>query len=756
MNAIRPLLIIIEDNAHVAKTVALSSNKLGFTTQHYATASAFRCASTTITPQIIILDLGLPDNDGISLLDHMQRHFASSQIIVMSGMAQNIIHAAEQLIQTRGLLLLGSLHKPFHFNALKTLLTSARGERRHKARAAEDDSQQITPQLLRAAIEQQQFVPFYQAQTTACEGEIVGFEALMRWIHPEWGVVAPARFIPLASQSNLLDAMTWTMLAQVASHWQQLQWHDITVSVNLTASFLDQKQLPEKIMRLISRYQLKPSQLMLELTESEALQDTPQQLKNLLRLRLAGFPLSIDDFGTGYSSLISLYQIPFHELKIDQTFVMRADSDPIAMNIIHTLVFLADRLNIHLIAEGVETKSIHNIITEAGVERIQGYLIHRPMPFDALQDWREHYHPITANIAPKPAATLPPETLLDMTRQALATIDSNAIKALVEALLMRKDNSHFRPIFSSLFASGASLTDLLALLLRGEWLLLQQAMPQIQTLPTAEQYSAIRDQLEFFEQLRQLAVEVKEEDWQGKLEQSESRAEQEHLNRVVAENSVLWLRRKKIKLTAYFNEVPVQAIAQVIDVIGRNVTVQLNEELAKVLSVNDYHAIITTCDNKEQITVEMLKVQQGEVHLLLGAITANKIGLRHHVRVCHPAQPKGTLTINKAPAIEGEIIDISISGIKFAMPSLPTMRPQTTVHCSFSIQGVKICGSGTVRWQTSEQNNRMLCGITLATSSDDQRLLQEEVLRLQRDLVIQINHSKLPVILRNALDEMDA
>jgi len=757
MNAPSPLLVIIEDNAHVAKSVALLSNNLGFDTQHYATGNDFLHASTTATPHIILLDLGLPDIDGIALLDHIQIHFSTSKIIIMSGMDQNIIHAAEQLIQTRGLLLLGSLHKPFHFKALKTLLTAVHGERRRKPRPPEDQSQPITPQLLRNAIAQRQFVPFYQAQSTAHEGKVIGFEALMRWIHPEWGTVSPDRFIHLAAQYNLLNDMTWTMLEQIALHWQQLQWHDITVSINLTASFLNQKQLPEKILRLISHYQLQPSQLMLEITESEALQDIPQQLKNLIRLRLAGFPLSIDDFGTGYSSLISLYQVPFHELKIDQTFVMRADSDPIAMEIIHTLVFLANRLNIHLIAEGVETEEIRNILTEAGVERIQGYLIHRPMPFDALQHWREQYRPTASTITPKPAATLPPEALLELIQQALPTIDSKVIKALVKALRNRNDHDHFRPIFLSIFTAGASLTNLLALLLRGEWLLLQQAMPHIQQLPTAEQYSAIREQLEFFEQLRQLAVEVKEEDWQGRLEQSENKTHQEHLERILAENSVVWLRQGKIKLTAYLDEVPVQSLTKIVDIIGHDVTVKLNEELAKVLSVDHYRAIITTHNNREKISVEMLKIADGKVHLLLGDISANTIGLRHHVRVRHPDQPKATLMIKGEPEIGCQIIDISISGIKLALPPLSsTIAPHSAITCAFTLKGITINGSGSVRWQTRHHDHHIVCGITLSTNADHQRLLQEETLRLQRDLVIQLNNSKLPVILRNALDEMDA
>jgi len=758
-----PLLIVVEDNPNVAKTVCHLASRLGFAPQHFSSATSFRQSPTTITPSAIILDLGLPDDDGITLIDHIHSHFAASGIIIMSGKDPSVIHATGELVQTHGLHLIGTLHKPFHLKALQQLLTVVRGERRRAARTPDAASETVTMEMLQHALQNKQFVPFYQPQTTTIEATVVGFEALMRWNHPQWGIVAPGRFIHLAAQHRLLDQMTWDMLEQVASHWQQLAWSKTTVSVNLPASFLSQKKLPEKILRLISRYGLDPSQLMLEITESEALQDIPHQLKNLIRLRLAGFPLSIDDFGTGYSSLVSLYQTPFQELKIDQAFVMRADNDAIALEIIHTLVFLARRLNIQLIAEGVETESVRALLIDAGVERIQGYLVHKPMPFSHLQRWREAYQarPSSAPVAPPsstmPTASLSPKNLLATVRNSLTMTDHTITKQLVDALAAKRDDETFGTIFKAIFACGESISTMLALLLRSEWSLLQQTMPEIQQLPDAEQYNAIRHRLDFFDHLRQLAVEVKEQCWQQELQQAHNDANNEHLNRVIAENSVIWLRRKKVKLTAYFEEIPVSVVAKLVDIIGSSVVVALDDELAKVLSVNDYRALIATRDGQEKIEVEMMEVRKGRVRLTMGVITPNHIGQRKHVRVRHPLHPEATLTIKGQQPITAHVVDISISGAKLTLPfhAQQQIAKQMAVHCQFDIGTDNLVGKGTIRWlQVDEAQQQCHCGITLACNANDQRHLQEETLRLQRDLIAQLNNAKLPVLLRNALDEI--
>ncbi|RMH52362.1 MAG: EAL domain-containing protein [Zetaproteobacteria bacterium] len=752
----QPRLAVVEDNPHVARVVCKLARRAGFDVTHHPTAMSLRQAPTTPPPLAIVLDLGLPDEDGIALLDFIQERLAASAIIIMSGKEPGVIHATAQLIEARGLRLLGTLHKPFRIQALQRLLVALRGERRKAPRTAEEEAQTVTPEMLRHALHSGAFVPFYQPQTTTREGTIVGFEALMRWRHPEWGIVAPGRFIPLAARHNLLTEMTWMMLEQVAEDWRRLGWRKTTVAVNLPASFLMQPRLPEKLIALCARQGLAPTQLVLEITESEALEDLSHQLGNLIRLRLSGFSLSIDDFGTGYSSLISLYQTPFQELKIDQAFVMRADSDPIALEIIRTLVFLSGRLRIALIAEGVEREDLRALLARVGVERIQGYLIHPPMPFDELAAWRREYQPVPSGEEEMPTTRL--TAVADEVEQTMKQAVDPALAApLSQAIRERADDDRFRSLFAHFFDRVPQLPRLLGVLLHCEYTQLQQEMADIQQLPEEEQFRAIRGRMEFFEHLRALAVEVREGAWRARLEQAEARAAREHLERLLAESSVVWLRRRRVRLIEWIEEVPVQAVVTLHDIVGRQLLVELNRDLARLLAACDYQAQIATRDGKELIQARMEEVRNGLVRFTLGSIQPNRRGRRRHVRVCHPQQPPAQLQPRGGEERSCRIVDLSISGMRLALPpGSAASAVRTPVHCRFTIDGGEIRGKGTVRWQSRGEDGEVQCGISFAcANSTMQKLLHEEALRLQRDLIARLNNTQLPVLLRNALDEME-
>ncbi|MDQ6951660.1 MAG: EAL domain-containing protein [Mariprofundales bacterium] len=754
-------IAIVDDNAHISKTLCQVAERMGFVAHAYRTGSAF-LHSTEATMDGIILDLGLPDSDGIALLDHISTNHAASGIIVISGKEESVIHAAGELIGVRKLNLIGTLHKPFRLKALQKLLTTIRGERRGDTRPPDSPSQPISADMLQKALLAGQFVPYYQPQVITHDGTIVGCEALMRWHHPEWGVVAPGRFIGLASRFDLLDRMTWEMLRRVAADWQQTAWRQETVSVNLSASFLTQKKLPEKLLRLTSSFGIDPSQLILEVTESEALRDTPHQLNNLIRLRLAGFQLSIDDFGTGYSSLISLYQIPFNELKIDQTFVMCAAQDMVAVKIIQALVFLADKLHITLIAEGVETDAVRQILDTMGVERIQGYLIQRPMPFDALLKWHAEYQPqllpdVAAEITTPQETPLQPASTTAPNAPLALHVEKTLLTELTTALINRANDQSFCSIFERIFQAGEGITPLLALLLRSEWEFLQQELPRIRQLPDEAQYAALKEELDFFNQLRQLAVMVKEAQWQKQLQQAEGRVHQEHLKRIIAENSIRWLRRKKIKITSYLDEVPVHALANLIDIIGHTIIVALSEDLAQMLTIDDFRVWIITQDGKERIRATVHEVKKGKVQFMLGKSELNTHALRRHVRVRHPLRPSASLTFQDGTTIDGHLVDLSISGAALALPLKiqDQCKNGASITCTIILGTEPVSGKGTICWRHIDQpNDQLLCGISLSCNANDQRRIQEETLRLQRDLISGLHQSKLPYMLRTALSEM--
>ncbi|MDX8409752.1 MAG: EAL domain-containing protein [Mariprofundales bacterium] len=757
-------IAIVDDNAHITKTLCRVAEQMGFIATAYRNGSTF-LHSTETAMDGIILDLGLPDIDGIALLDHISDHHPACGIIVISGKEESIIHSAGQLIEARQLNLLGTLHKPFRLKALQKLLTAIRGERRSNPRPPDAPTQPISADMLQEALSAGQFVPYYQPQVVTHDGTIVGFEALMRWHHPEWGVVAPGRFIGLASRFGLLDRMTWEMLRLVAADWQQAAWKHETVSVNLPASFLTQKKLPEKLIQLTSSFDIDPSQLMLEVTESEALNDTPHQLNNLIRLRLAGFQLSIDDFGTGYSSLVSLYQVPFHELKIDQTFVMRITQDSIAVEIIQALVFLAKKLKMVLIAEGVETDEVRLLLDTMGVERTQGYLIQRPMPFDTLLKWHTEYQPqclpdILPETTTKPEQPLQPDSApsTDASSEPSALkVEEALLLELTTALNNRVDDPSFRSIFERIFQAGEGITPLLALLLHREWEFLQQEIPRIRQLPDEAQYVALKEELDFFNHLRQLAVMVKEAWWQNQLQQTEGKLHHEHLNRVIAENSIIWLRRKKVKITSYLEEVPVHALVNLIDIVGHTIIVALSEELAQALAIDDYHAWIVTKDGKERIRATVQEVKQGKIRFMLGKIDRSTHERRRHVRVRHPLRPPATLISQDGTTIDGHVVDLSISGARLALPLKvqDQYKKGASITCNITLGKDPVSGKGEIRWlYPDEPNDQLLCGVSLSGNANDQRRIQEETFHLQRDLIASLNNAKLPVMLRAALDEM--
>ena len=240
---------------------------------------------------------------------------------------------------------------------------------------------------LHRALGNQELVLHYQPQVDALSGRIVGAEALIRWQHPEWGLVPPGRFIPVAEKSNLIaEVSAWVLQAAVR---QQAAWMTegldiVPVAVNLTALEFRQRTLCQTVQAALSASGLPPSMLELELTESVAMEDTEFTVKQIQALHALGVKLSIDDFGTGYSSLSYLKRYQVDKLKIDQSFVRDIDNDVSDGTIVRTVITLAHGLGFKTIAEGVETTAQLAFLRQHRCDEIQGYHFSRPVPADAF------------------------------------------------------------------------------------------------------------------------------------------------------------------------------------------------------------------------------------------------------------------------------------------------------------------------------------------------------------------------------------
>ncbi|MBK7675918.1 MAG: EAL domain-containing protein [Candidatus Accumulibacter sp.] len=236
---------------------------------------------------------------------------------------------------------------------------------------------------LHSAVERDQFELFYQPQVNCRSGDVTGMEALLRWRHPQRGLISPDRFIPIAEETGLIVGIgEWVLRAacRQARCWRDAGHTDLRIGVNLSARQLQQTDLCEQIVTTLATWQLPPSTLELELTESMLMADTVTATALLHSLAELGIRMTIDDFGTGYSSLAYLKRFPVARLKIDRSFVRDLTTDANDAAIVRAIVAMADSLKMEVIAEGVETVAQLHFLESHGCPEVQGYLFSRPRP----------------------------------------------------------------------------------------------------------------------------------------------------------------------------------------------------------------------------------------------------------------------------------------------------------------------------------------------------------------------------------------
>ncbi|MRR50743.1 MAG: EAL domain-containing protein [Rhodocyclaceae bacterium] len=236
---------------------------------------------------------------------------------------------------------------------------------------------------LRRALDRQEFLLHYQPQVCLETGAIVGAEALIRWQHPELGMVSPAEFIPLAEDTGLIVVIgEWVIEAACAQMkaWRDSGLADIGVSVNLSARQFRLRNLAETVERHLTHHGIPPHQLDMELTESMVMQDPEAAILTLRQFTSLGLRISLDDFGTGYSSLSHLKRFPINVLKVDQSFVREVTTDKDAAAIAASIIALGRSLDLKVIAEGVETREQLDYLKRHECDEIQGYYFSKPLP----------------------------------------------------------------------------------------------------------------------------------------------------------------------------------------------------------------------------------------------------------------------------------------------------------------------------------------------------------------------------------------
>ena len=384
-------LLILDDDAAIGKMIELVAESAGFEARSTSQPDIFFRELDRWSPTHIAIDLIMPEMDGVEVVQLLADRECRAGIIITSGVGSRVLDAARRSAVEHGLDVMGVLAKPFLAEAVRRLLRrepSGMAARPGVTTSAQPGRFRPTEGELQRGLRQQEFHLVYQPKVACSTGRLAGFEALVRWGHPSNGLVMPDQFIPLAEASGLIDALTVQILDR-ALRWlsRTFPTDELCMSVNLSAKSLGDSQFADNIDNLCRHCKIDPARLILEMTETSAMQDPIAALDLLTRFRMKGFQLSIDDFGTGYSSMLQLVRLPFSEMKVDRSFVIAAAQSQESRAVIKSVADLGHSLGLSVCAEGVEDASTLEYLTAVGCDLAQGYFIARPMASDAVADW---------------------------------------------------------------------------------------------------------------------------------------------------------------------------------------------------------------------------------------------------------------------------------------------------------------------------------------------------------------------------------
>jgi len=362
----------------------------GMKAQGYTHASQFfEQISTNTDCDILVLDLQMPGMDGIEVMRRLNEIHVKPALILISGHDTSVLSSAEKLGRAHDFEIIASMNKPLNMAQFQSIIKAHSPVHHKQANSFSADNHQFTASEILHGIHQKQLILHYQPQVDISTNALSGVEALVRWQHPQHGLIFPDRFIPQAEAFGLMGDLTNSVIKLAMQ--QEQRWLNnglaVVVSVNISSDNITSLSLPEQLEKLLDNNQLDPGCITLEITESALMGDLITSLDILTRLRLKGIKLSIDDFGTGFSSLSQLHRIPFSELKIDRSFVGNMVHDDEARAIVKTCIMLSHELKMHVVAEGIEDQQTWDMLKNMGCDLAQGYFVAKPMPAADLLPW---------------------------------------------------------------------------------------------------------------------------------------------------------------------------------------------------------------------------------------------------------------------------------------------------------------------------------------------------------------------------------
>jgi len=367
-------LLVVDDEPDIVAFIEEVAADMGYAVESTDGPAQFKTLLDGFKPSVVILDLQLPQADGVVLLRSLSDAGNGAKVLLISGMDRKVLSATQELGVSRGVAMLGLLPKPLMIEELEAKLAEA-----FQAVCNLDAAE------LQRGLDAGEIRPYYQPKAYLTdEGGwyINGAEALARWEHPEMGLVMPNEFIALAEETGKIGALTESMLLE--SIKQIRKWADegeeLRCSVNLPPSLVADLGFPDRVAALLKEHDVDGRLLTLEITETAVMLEPKLTMDILTRLRVKRIGLSLDDFGTGYSSLTQLYQMPFDELKIDRSLTMNIPNTREANTMVGSLIDLGHNLGLTICAEGVESRAALDLLATLGCDSCQGFFISRAVP----------------------------------------------------------------------------------------------------------------------------------------------------------------------------------------------------------------------------------------------------------------------------------------------------------------------------------------------------------------------------------------
>ena len=388
-------LIVLDDETRIASLIATLARERRWTVGVATSGTDFQSLYSAKVPDAIMLDLRLGASDGVEQLRFLQARNYRGAVVLMSGFDQRVLASAQQVGRSLGLRIVNVLEKPARVTRIRDVLKELETQLEPlpvldptDSHAPEPDS--IRPEGLAEAMDRGEMELYLQPILNAANLSVVRLEGLIRWRPPGHGIVLPDKFISVAERDPaVIDRLTFFVIKTALEQYLRLRENGcaVPIAVNISGMNLRSLDFPDRLAELVAQAGAPPSALALEITESVAMRDRGPIIDILTRLRLKGFELAIDDLGTGHSSLEALKEMPFSEIKIDKSFVMDALKSRTSLAIVTSIVDLAGRMGVVCTAEGVESDDIAVLVTNLGIDHLQGYFYSRPIPFGNLVVW---------------------------------------------------------------------------------------------------------------------------------------------------------------------------------------------------------------------------------------------------------------------------------------------------------------------------------------------------------------------------------